>query len=53
MKNEILSISGLATSYALKAFENKIPNVSSLDKKKQKKTKQTDCNTKITEIKKT
>ena len=37
MKNEILSISGLATSYALKAFENKIPNVSSLDKKKTKK----------------
>ena len=37
MKNEILSISGLATSYALKAFENKIPNVSSLDKKKNKK----------------
>ena len=39
MKNEILSISGLATSYALKAFENKIPNVSSLDKKKTKKNK--------------
>ena len=53
MKNEILSISGLATSYALKAFENKIPNVSSLDKKKQNKKNQTDCNTKITEIKKT
>ena len=39
MKNEILSISGLATSYALKAFENKIPNVISLDKKKTKKNK--------------
>ena len=39
IENEILSISGLATSYALKAFENKIPNVSSLDKKNKKSQK--------------
>ena len=41
MKNEILSISGLATSYALKAFENKIlMSVVQTKKNKTKKTKQ-------------
>ena len=39
------SISGLATTSALTANENKIPNISSLAKK-------TDHNTKITEIEK-
>ena len=44
---KIPSLSGLATNAALTAVENKIPYISSLVKKKQ-----TDYNTKITEIKK-
>ena len=43
IENKILSITGLATSSALTAVENKIPNVSNLVKK-------TDYNTKISEI---
>ena len=43
IENEITSISGLATTSALIAAENYIPNVSSLVKK-------TDYNIKVTEI---
>ena len=45
VKNEIPSISGLATASALTAVENKIPSVSNLVKK-------TDYDTKISEIEK-
>ena len=44
LENNIPDVSSLATT-ALTAVENKIPSVSSL-------IKRTDCNTKITEIKK-
>ena len=43
IENKIPSITGLATSSALTAVENKIPNVSNLVKK-------TDYNTNISEI---
>ena len=45
LKNEIPNITNLATTAALTAVENKIPNVSDLIKK-------TDCNIKINEIEK-
>ena len=45
VKNEIPSISGLATTSALTAVENKIPNVSNLVKK-------TDYDIKVNEIEK-
>ena len=43
VKNELPSITGLATTSSLTALENKIPSISNLVKK-------TDYNTKITEI---
>ena len=46
IESKIPSSSGLATSAALTAVENKVPYISSLVKNK------TDCNTKITEIEK-
>ena len=46
VKNEILSISGLTTTSALTALENKIHSVSNLIKK-------TDYDTKVTELKET
>ena len=46
IKSKIPSISGLATNAALPGVENKIPDVSSLVKKKKK----TDYNTKFTQI---
>ena len=51
IENKIPSISSLAAISALTALDNKIPNISSLIKKKKKK-KETDYNTKIKEIEK-
>ena len=45
VKGEILSITNLASTTALTAVENKIPNVCNLVKK-------TDCNAKISETEK-
>ena len=45
IENKIPNISGIATNAAITAVENKIPNISSL-------AKETDYNTKITEIEK-
>ena len=45
MEGKITSISGLATTYALAAVENKIPSVSTL-------AKETDYDTKVSELEK-
>ena len=51
IKSKIPSISGLATNAALPGVENKIPDVSSLVKKKKKKKKKTNIKKNLRKLK--